>query len=691
MKEIPLYGGPSLQAAKANPGTAANAANGDQGQMLGGAIHKAEQGLQGSAEAFSRISDFGEMQRQEVELRRIRDESDAEFSKMLSYAPGSRDGIFDSDGSIRKGKLDDLAYKFGQRIENLGGTFFSPENAIKARGMMESVKASLPERYWGLAAKHQIGVARQVFEEGLKGDLLREDYDGASRRAQEAAQAGVISQQKAKNLEYGFHQDELMKRAQRLMRENPSELAFQMDEGLWSKLNEDNLFKIQDELERMLRDRSEQLPYTESELKAIQEGRTVLPKFADLPGDTEKMRVWRQAKREGKLYLYKDDIEAEFRKEIANGPVFDSQAKYEAWKKEMVKDWSDEKTGFGLTPDEVELACDHHIANMVSAGSGNSFNAAKLFDDLGYQQVVPLFYEKWRKKAETGYLTSNRRTLAEGAAVSEMETAMERVKSNALKAYLSWERDHGNKSRDEKFMKASELLTMFANNEKTSFDNKTFEVNSIKKEAIYASVYGNLDEYTNDSGKAALDEQKKRHQEYREERAESAKKATQQRTVEQAKYMPVPVEVNDVINVSEREPGIYLDRKTFEQVVKAHGDAPVVLATIPERGSRRAAAKLPILGWHEGEGTILTSGARVRLLGRIRNVNSLQLKFLKNSESKMLEDRKMKEFTEKKKRKALDANAPPDDFGLVPDNGIETAQPVSGTYLNGELTMLPPL
>lgn len=689
MKEIPLYGGPSLRTAKADPGTAARAANGDQGQMLGGSIQMAEQNLQGSAEAFARISDFGEMQRQEAELRRIRDESDAEFSRMLAYAPGTKDSVFNNDGSIIKGRLDDLAFKFGQRIENLGGTFFSPEIAMKARGVMESVKASLPERYWGLAAKHQLSVARQAFEEGLKGDLLREDYAGASHRAQKAAQAGVISQQKAENLEYEFHQDELIKQAQRLMRKDPSELAFQMDEGLWNGLNEKNLFKVQDELERMLRGNAEQLPYTDSELKAIQEGRTVPPKYADLPGDTEKMRVWRQAKREGKLYLYKDDIEGEFRKEIANGPVFDSQSKYDSWKKEMVKDWSDEKTGFGLTPDEVELACDHHIANMLSAGSGNSFNAAKLFDDLGYQQVVPLFYEKWRKKADGIYLTSGRRAVAEGAAVNEMESAMERVKNNALKAYLSWERDHGNKSRDEKFMKASELLTMFANNEKTSFDNKTFETNSIKKEAIYASVYGRLDEYTNDSGKAALDEQKKRHQEYREERAESAKKAAQQRTVEQAKYMPM--EVDGVINVSEREPGIYLDRKTFEQVVKAHGDAPVVLATIPERGSRRAAAKLPILGWHEGEGAMLTSGARVRLFGRTRNINSLQLKFLKSSDSKMLEDGKMKEFTEKKKRKALDSDVPPDDFGLVPDNGVETAQPVSGTYLNGELTMLPPL
>ena len=654
------------------------------------AIQRGAVTLDETVKQYFKIQDFGEEQRLESDVRGLQSKFDVEFQRRASLAPGSSSqALYDSDGTLRESVLQDLSDEYAGKIGELRGGFVLPESRMKSDAMRQRVGDSFLNSAYQKAALLGIQRTRQAFDEGLKGDLLREDYAGASRRAREAAQAGVISQQKAENLEYGFHQDELIKQAQHLMRKDPSELAFQMDEGLWNGLNEKNLFKVQDELERMLRGNAEQLPYTASELKAIQEGRTVPPKYADLPGDTEKMRVWRQAKREGKLYLYKDDIDAEFRKEIANGPVFDSQTKYETWKKEMVKDCSDEKTGFGLTPDEVELACDHHIANMVSAGSGNSFNAAKLFDDLGYQQVVPLFYEKWRKKAETGYLTSNRRTVAEGAAVSEMEAAMERVKSNALKAYLSWERDHGNKSRDEKFMKASELLTMFANNEKTSFDNKTFETNIIKKEAIYASVYGNLDEYTNDSGKAVLDEQKKRHQEYREERAESAKKATQQRTVDQAKFMPV--EVDNVINVSEREPGIYLDRKTFEQVVKAHGDAPVVLATIPERGSRRAAAKLPILGWHEGEGTMLTSGARVRLLGRIRNVNSLQLKFLKSSESKALEDSKMKEFTEKKKRKTLDADAPPDDFGLVPDNGIETAQPVSGTYLNGELTMLPPL
>lgn len=659
------------------------------GDVLRRGVAQVGQNIDGMCREMVETEDSTKQFEQERILIQTQDEVGSEARRRLQLPDGDPDAFFDERGNFSKKALKNFASPYLKRLQGIGSGILNPDLARKMRfkaavagdkmlnDLFDSGK-EVARKKQETALNSSLKLAEETNNWGWYGDTVRE-----------AVKSGAIDQAQGQLLIIQGRQKELFQEAQRLMREDPSELALQMDEGQWNELNEKNLFKVQDELEHMLRNKAEQQPYTDSELKAIQEGRTVPPKYADLPGDTEKMRVWRQAKREGKLYLYKDDIEAEFRKEIANGPVFDSLAKYETWKKEMVKDWSDEKTGFGLTPDEVELACDHHIANMMSAGSGNSFNAAKLFDDLGYQQVVPLFYEKWRKKADDWYLTSNRRTLAEGAAVSEMEAAMERVKSNALKAYLSWERDHENKSRDEKFMKASELLAMFANNEKTSFDNKTFEANRIKKEAIYGAVYGNIDKYSNDSGKAALDEQKRIHQEYRKERAESAKKAARQRTVDQAKFMPV--EVDGVINVSEREPGIYLDRKTFEQVVKAHGDAPVVLATIPERGSRRAAAKLPVLGWHEGVGTMLTSGARVRLLGRIRNVHSLHLKFLQNPESKTLEDSKMKEFTEKKKRKLRDADVPPDDFGIIPDNEVETAQPVSGAYLNGELTMLPPL
>lgn len=193
MSEFSLYGGPSLQTAKADPGVAARAANGDQGQVLGASVQKAEEAIQWSEEAFARISDFGEMQRQEVELRRIRDESDAKFSRMLAFAPGTKESVFEKDGSIRQGKLDDLAYKFGQKIDALGGSFFHPESAMKAEAVRASVRSSLQERYWGLAAKHQLGVARQAFDTSLKLAEEKQDWGGYERSVDDAVASGTIT------------------------------------------------------------------------------------------------------------------------------------------------------------------------------------------------------------------------------------------------------------------------------------------------------------------------------------------------------------------------------------------------------------------------------------------------------------------------------------------------------------------
>jgi len=193
MSEFSLYGGPSLPTAKDDPGVAARAANGDQGQVLGASVQKAEEAVQGSAEAFARISDFGEMQRQEVELRRIRDESDAKFSRMLAFAPGTKESVFEKDGSIRQGKLKDLAYEFGQKIDALGGSFFHPESAMKAEAVRASVRSSLPERYWGLAAKHQLGVARQAFDTSLKLAEEKQDWGGYERSVDDAVASGTIS------------------------------------------------------------------------------------------------------------------------------------------------------------------------------------------------------------------------------------------------------------------------------------------------------------------------------------------------------------------------------------------------------------------------------------------------------------------------------------------------------------------
>lgn len=61
---------------------------------------------------------------------------------------------------------------------------------------MESVKASLPERYWGLAAKHQLSVARQAFETNLKLAEEKGDWGGYESSISNAEHSSTISPEK---------------------------------------------------------------------------------------------------------------------------------------------------------------------------------------------------------------------------------------------------------------------------------------------------------------------------------------------------------------------------------------------------------------------------------------------------------------------------------------------------------------
>lgn len=64
---------------------------------------------------------------------------------------------------------------------------------MKAEAVRASVRSSLPERYWGLAAKHQLGVARQAFDTSLKLAEEKQDWGGYERSIDDAVASGTIS------------------------------------------------------------------------------------------------------------------------------------------------------------------------------------------------------------------------------------------------------------------------------------------------------------------------------------------------------------------------------------------------------------------------------------------------------------------------------------------------------------------
>ena len=687
MKEIPLYGGPSLQAAKANPATAARAANGDQGQMLGGAIHKAEEGLQGSAEAFSRISDFGEMQRQEVELRRIRDESDAEFSKLLSYAPGTKDSVFDKDGSIIKGRLDDLAYKFGQRIESLGGTFFSPENAIKARGVMESVKASLPERYWGLAAKHQLGVARQTFETSLKLAEEKGDWGGYESSVMGAVESGAISPNEGELRLLRGKKKETLQDVGNLSATNPDLAAEKINrgelDGLFSAAEQDEMMRsLRRQDDSRLTELIEQMASKPKSQSTKQNAVDVMmsgPMYTDEVGFLDVLSrdgnfeacspqidsfIYRvadmvQAGEEGAAFASKkEDVirlckkygkSSEFKQDVLNR--MDKLAKRkEEYPMLKVSERMKEMEGAPLF-----RQADYN--NAIGTLDAEAKSAYQLYADSAKGSDMPKDSEDtWTKKYKKEKIENLQKNLAAKTEIAVRER---------FEAWYEGEKQGSGK--EPSYVLQEDMLQTILR-ETTG-----------RNDLVVPSRGRLLNEYQQNVSEKWRDWNKERFSAGPKKLAEAEKQALQQKEVlRKPVTFPATVSV-DTVNTN-APAGILLP----ESMRGRFGDDLSGLAAlVPSSSSSRRGKPLPVVGYTKESSPQLTLSGASKLRMTFSSKMDVNVTISPASPE-------MKEFF-KREYLGYGDGAPPDDYGLLP---AETATPVSSVYTNDAGTtnsLLPPL
>lgn len=597
MKEIPLYGGPSLQAAKANPATAARAANGDQGQMLGASIHKAEQGLQGSAEAFSRISDFGEMQRQEVELRRIRDESDAEFSKLLSYAPGTKDSVFDKDGSIIKGRLDDLAYKFGQRIENLGGTFFNPESAIKARGMMESVKASLPERYWGLAAKHQLSVARQAFDTNLKLAEEKEDWGGYESSILNAEHSNTISPEKAELLRvkgskvrYEKQQENLKTALFSSVAADPVHAASSVNKGLYNDLNPLDLDRAKREIRRRLADIATPAPLTAEDRRNIQEKNIDALKKQLPNGATEQMWKWaRNAQKNGGRITEQDKVEIRgaFSMELDKLPVPKDRDEARQIATRIIQKWS--KLGaYDGNEEYIRAVVMDKLDSRLDAAKGARRN------DIGLVlRHIPdgAYIPNRSASVEDAYKKGDRKKIQEKEAARNLVESQIEEHVRVQMAYWR-ERNPEASIHDDRmqiFLLAAEKakdLNEYDQQKNLSIVDKSREISRAFDSEAHV---GDTREREPDSGQDFIDRKNKEWKEYQEKQVPYT---PQVEVGKDSAPLAVPMSF-----VAGRRAGAYVPREMYQKLVQKYGSRPCLKATMDQS---KAYNEVPVVGFYEG-------------------------------------------------------------------------------------------
>lgn len=92
-----------------------------------------------------------------------------------------------------------------------------------------------------------------------------------------------------------------------------------------------------------------------------------------------------------------------------------------------------------------------------------------------------------------------------------------------------------------------------------------------------------------------------------------------------------------------------------------YGETPELVGVIPGTGSQRACCRVPVLGWHDGQGVLLTRGARHGQLGRIGRIDGLEVRFLRPPASKLLTPQERKKHMEQKRRQE-----PQPDSTLLP-------------------------
>lgn len=650
------------------------------------AVQRGAQALDAAIGKFKAIQDFGEDQRIEGILNQTNADFEQEFTRRASLAPGSEEGLYDEEGHLHRGHLDALVKDFSNRVDEIRPGYLNPDARLKANALLQGTKQQFGIRGLGKAAEREIQVSRQTYQDNLKMALDRKDYGAARDLNQRARKNEVISQNQYEYENWKFNQLDRVEQFQEGLKKNPLAVAAALEDGLYDDIEPDVRRDLEKDLQTALRQQVRQIPFTEEERKVMEGGGSVRPKFDRQAGDTEQMVKWREAKNQGMLHLHQQEIDAAWKEDVYNAPVLKSAGQYNVWKNHLIRTWCDEKTGFGVNPELLSLAADERIGDLMGfASAKDHLNAAEFFKAVDPADIAPEFYKKWDQAKGTWYWTDAGRKEKEEGAKKAYDEKAQKARSEAYAAYLFWAQSNPKASYYEQYQKACSLLADRA--------SRLGEENEVEKADLeFKYMNRDLGNKGKQKGQEALEEQQKRNKEYRKKTAEGIAAADKARVEKASPVLPA-VMATDIQPVPDEEPGAYLSREDYEKVVEFYGDAPELVGVLPGRGSQRACCRVPVLGWHEGEGVLLTRGARHGQLGVVGRIDGLEVRFRRPKESKILPPEERKKWMDGKRRKReepallppLDASAsvPPEEYGLLPAEGagVEIAAPVSESGL----------
>ena len=652
------------------------------------ALQNAQEFVSDIAGQFQRMKDFGEESRLDGGLNDLASQFEQDMTKRLGVARGHESSFYNGDGTLRESSLNTFVRNYEAKFKKLKGAFVSPEAAAKFGAKQQSVMQQLRSRAGGLLLKGQIQESRQAFEEGLKGDLDRKDYFSARNRYAAANQAGVISETAASNGIFNIDKTAAKYDYDNLAATNPDLAATNINTGVY-----DGYFSAaeQDQMMRSL-DR-----HDDSRLTELAEQAVFQPKGKDnrqsmasalLAGDTYEeelkfLAIYNQDQSfaacgtevENFLYRLADDVAPSEEKDILERKMTNLSRKCTFYdmpsdaKSRLLKRMEDNAKRRAEYP---KLNAVDYIRN-ASAGRSMKLYDPKLYNErtVGLRQQALDNYALLKDTVNTAGLPDPgkkkviEKYISEHAGELENELTNQTV-SKVRVAFDAWhnayKQDHGDKEPSVTLQedRIETLLRQFTGNQNFSLPGKFGqEADKAIKEANRADE----DAYT---------ERKKKSPVLADD------KVKEKFTPQKSHTFPATLSVDTV--QTNAPAGILLP----ESMRKRFGDdVSSVAALVPVSSSSRRGRPLPVVGYTKETSPQLTLAGASKLRMTFSSKMNTHVTIVPAG-------KEMQEFFKREFFNQTDG-APPLDYGLIPDNGVETAEPVSGAYLGGNLTVLPPL
>lgn len=571
----PMYGGVRMNAASSTPAPVQTADVSTKPAQR--ALQNAQEFVSDVAHQYQRMKDFGEQTRLEGQMDTLATEFEQEMTKRLGFARGHELSFYNGDGTLKESSLNTFVRNYEGKLRGLKGTFVAQEEAARFGARQQDVMRRLQGRATELLLKGQIQESRQAFDEGLKGDIARKDYQGATNRRIQAYQAGIISENGMNNGILEDTRNRLLNEYEQDMLTDPSIAFAKLGNGYFDELGAGEVLKKKEATRRFLR--SANRTDGEDGAPGYRKG-SLWPKASLRYGATEQEYDWvEHYNRTGSYGEYAPSIKSAFREDLRNLPPANSGEDRTRSVNDMLKKWGQYGQVLG-DERKLRLFVEDRIDAMGKPNT-NRNNIEAVLKAMPDHVYIPYF----------SYQVANAYKDGDQEKIRKTEDERNEVEADILyKTELSmteWRQAHPNATLTQDLAQIHKFTAFHSLNRLgytpvTDEDKKKGEEGIMKKSLEAMPLYS-----------FEQPEQSKASPEKRE----AQQKKAMQYIKGQKPHMPSPLENHPISFVRHGASGAYVSKQAYEAIKAKFGNKPFARVSL---GRGEAFLKVPIVGIYEG-------------------------------------------------------------------------------------------